>query len=479
VVTARYSITLCELFHKTKALSDPAPSTTPALLRELYQAATAAAAPGPALAARLRTLELEPGTRIWIIALGKAALPMARTAVDVLRTRHLDPVGGLVVAPSGGDSPHPHLHVVPGDHPEPGTGSLAAADALAVTTAGVQPTDEVWVLLSGGTTSLIGAPEGRITPSELTTIYSLLLGSGLDITAMNRIRKRFSRWGGGKLARALSPARVRVYLVSDVIGDDLASIGSGPCVPDPATAADVRGLLESAALWSRIPESARHAVVSTESGKTSETPKPGDPAFARVTLELVASNRLALEAAAKRAAELGLAPSVIATPLAGEAAAAGASVAASLLNNCVRPAIPQPTYEQASEGSSGGRALIWGGETTVTLGPDSTGLGGRCQELALAAARVLEGAPEGTALLVAGTDGRDGPTDAAGAIVDGSTWAEIEARGRNPARDLAAHDAYRALDAAGVLLRPGLTGTNVMDIVIGVCGNTTGGEKKT
>jgi glycerate 2-kinase len=318
------------------------------------------------------------------------------------------------------------------------------------------------VLLSGGTTSLVGAPEPGITPAELTAIYSLLLGSGLDIAAMNRIRKRFSRWGGGKLARALAPARVRVYVVSDVIGDDLASIGSGPCVPDPTRAREVRALLESAALWTRLPESARNAVLNTESGKMAETPKPGDQAFGRVTLDLVASNRLALEAAARRAAELGLAPVVCETPLAGEASAAGTSVAATLLNNCVRLPIPQPTTERA--------CMIWGGETTVTLGQASTGLGGRCQELALAAARVLDGASRRTALLVAGTDGRDGPTDAAGAIVDGGTWSAITARGRNPARDLAAHDAYHALDAAGALLRPGLTGTNVMDIVIGICG---------
>jgi glycerate 2-kinase len=176
-----------------------------------------------------------------------------------------------------------------------------------------------------------------------------------------------------------------------------------------------------------------------------------------VTLELIVSNRLALEAAAKRAAELGLTPVVIETPIAGEAAAAGVSVAVNILNNCPQSLIPQPT------------CMIWGGETTVSLG-EASGLGGRCQELALAAARVLEGAPEGTALLAAGTDGRDGPTDAAGAIVDGRTWAAISAAGREPARDLAAHDAYPALDAAGALVRPGLTGTNVMDIVIGICG---------
>ncbi|HEX7337891.1 MAG TPA: DUF4147 domain-containing protein [Gemmatimonadales bacterium] len=443
--------------------------STRALLAELYAAATSAAAPGPALRARLEQLRLEPSRPIWIIALGKAAHPMAATAVEVLGARGRVPAGGLIVAPVQGTSPHPSLRSVPGDHPEPGPGSLAAAEALAATAAQVKPSDEVWVLLSGGTTSLVGAPEPGISPAELTRIYSVLLGSGLEITAMNRIRKRFSRWGGGKLARALAPALVRVYIVSDVIGDDLAAIGSGPCVPDPATAAEIHSLLEGASLWAGLPESARRAITSTESGKTAETPKPGDQAFARVTLELVASNRLALEAAARRAAELGLAPSIVETPLAGEAAAAGASVAASLLNNCVRPRFPQPTRAADTPPDTGRLCLIWGGETTVTLGAGSAGLGGRCQELALTAARLLEGAPVGTALLAAGTDGRDGPTDAAGAIVDGSTWWEVMNRGRNPARDLDTHDAYRALDAAGALLRPGLTGTNVMDVVIGVC----------
>ena len=438
----------------------PTLASAAALLSELYSVATAAVDPGPALTRRLRTLAPERGNEPWIIALGKAALPMARAAVDVLRERGLEPAGGLVVSPAQSPSPHPSLTAATGDHPEPGPGSLAAARALAESAPLAASGAEVWVLLSGGTTSLLGAPVNGISPEDLTRIYSLLLGSGLDITAMNRIRKRFSRWGAGRLALALAPARVRVYVVSDVIGDDLASIGSGPCVPDPATAADVRGLLQRSGLWEKIPESARRQVSEAEAGRMAETPKPGDQAFARVTLELIASNGLALEAAAKRAAELGLAPVVSDTPLAGEASAAGASVAATLLQDYASRGIPQPDRK---------RCLIWGGETTVTLGPSPDGLGGRCQELALAAARTLVGAPPGVALLAAGTDGRDGPTDAAGAIVDGRTWEAVTAAGRDPARDLAAHDAYRALDAAGVLLRPGLTGTNVMDVVIGVC----------
>jgi glycerate 2-kinase len=448
-------------------LSSPHPQAadfTRRLLTDLYHVATAAVNPGPAVLARLRALSAPP-QRPWILALGKAAVPMADAAVAVLRERRTSPSGGLIVAPRADPAPDPSLAVVAGDHPEPGSGSLAAADALGEIVARIGPSDEVWVLLSGGTTSLLAAPEPGLSPGDLTALYALLLGSGLDITAMNRIRKRFSRWGGGKLARALAPATVRVYIVSDVIGDDLASIGSGPCVPDSATATDVRRSLESAGLWDRVPPSARDLVLSTAAGKTPETPKPGDQAFARVSLEVIASNRLALEAAARHAAAVGLTPEVAEEPLAGEAAAAGTRLAALLLEHCGRETIPQPDSASAPR-----RCFIWGGETTVTLGAEPPGLGGRCQELALAAARALDGTGAGVALMAAGTDGRDGPTDAAGAIVDGSTWRAAQSAGRDPARDLAGHDAYRALDAAGALLRPGLTGTNVMDVVIGICG---------
>jgi glycerate 2-kinase len=387
---------------------------------------------------------------------------MAAAALSFLARRGLVPAGGLVVGPAPSSPATSGLLYLQGDHPEPGPGSEAAAAALAQVAGQVQEADHVWVLLSGGTTSLIGAPEPGLTSAELATIYSQLLGSGLDVSVMNRIRKRFSRWGGGKLARALAPATVRVFVVSDVIGDDLASIGSGPCVPDPTTAAELHSLLEATGLWQRLPERARRLIHSTELGQTPETPKPGDQVFVRVSHELIASNRLALGAAARRARELGITPVLHEAPLSGEASRVGVELASALLDNCARKLVSQPNSSAVS-------CWIWGGETTVSLGEDRPGLGGRCQELALAAAELLIRASEGVALLAAGTDGRDGPTDAAGAIVDATTWRAIAQAGRDPALDLGRHNAYAALDAAGALLRPGLTGTNVMDVVIGLC----------
>jgi glycerate 2-kinase len=387
---------------------------------------------------------------------------MAVAAVEALRRQGREPAGGLIVPPAGGALPHPALQLAVGDHPEPGPRSFAAAEALAATARKVKPEDQAWVLLSGGATSLLGAPVDGVKPEHITTLYSLLLGSGLDITAMNRIRKRFSRWGAGRLAAALAPAPVRVFVVSDVIGDDLASIASGPCVPDPSTAGEIRGALERAELWDRIPAPLRDRVAEVQEGRAPETPKPGDPAFAQVETRLIASNHLALEAASARASKLGLTPQLMQPVLSGEAAAAGRHVADAVLR-----------YRQGSgsQPAPSRSCLIWGGETTVTLSPAGGGRGGRSQELALAASQVLAEAPAhlSPTILAGGTDGRDGPTDAAGAVVDRTTWDGIRRKGRDPARDLAGHDAYPALDAVGALLRPGLTGTNVMDVVFGLC----------
>jgi len=425
---------------------------------DIYQAALAAAVPGPILT---RALTHEPASdRVWIVALGKAAAAMAEAAVRLLETRGHAPAGGLVVSAERNDPPHPAVSVIVGDHPEPGAGSLEAAAALDRLVTRIPAGDTVWVLLSGGTTSLIGAPQAGISPRDLTDLYARLLRSGLDIKAMNMVRKRFTRWSGGRLARSLGhAAAVRCFIVSDVIGDDLAAIGSGPCVGDPAKASDVRALLVQAGLWDGLPTALRDHIGAIERGELPETPKPGDPAVERVPNIVIASNRLAVLAAAARARELGLTTETVEAPLSGAAAAAGDRIARQLTGDGTGPT------GQIARGAA--RCVILGGETTVTMGA-AAGLGGRCQELALAAARALDGSGADVVLLAAGTDGRDGPTDAAGAIVDGTTWQRITAAGRNPQRDLDDHNSHPALAAADALVRTGPTNTNVMDVVIGI-----------
>jgi glycerate 2-kinase len=433
-------------------------------LVQLYRAAVRAVAPGPALTATLERISKEIGQRrVWIIAIGKAANPMAIAAVDFLAGRKLEPAGGVIVAPRVLPAPHARLSFVAGDHPLPGPRSVAAAEAVGRIARQVKQEDEVWVLLSGGATSLMAAPDGTLKPEEMLQLFELLLGSGLDIATMNLIRKRFTRWGAGRLSAALSNARTRNFIVSDVIGDDLAAIGSGPCSPDPSTATEIRMLLQSSKLWDRVPASLRKHVASVEHDPSRETPKPGDNIFANVERKIIASNRVALDAAAARARELGYEPRILGTALAGEAAHVGGKLATTLISYCGSGSSPLTNRPVQS-------CLLWGGETTVTMG-ESTGIGGRCQELALAAAHELATAKSarGATLLACGTDGRDGPTDAAGAIVDKETWGAIAKAGRNPDADLAAHDSHPSLDAAGALLRTDLTATNVMDIVIGVC----------
>lgn len=433
-----------------------------AMLTDLYWAAVEAAAPGPALKMALDRIA-EPRARVWVIAIGKAAQPMATAAVEALRKRRMVPAGGIIVDTQVAIPPHPSLTVVVGNHPLPGPRSFAAAARIGDIAARVRDDDEVWVLLSGGASSLAGAPEGAIKPDELVALYRLLHGVGADIATMNTVRKRFGRWGAGRLAYALSPARIRCYAVSDVIGDDLTMIGSGPCVPDPSSAAEVMGILRSLAIWDRVPLSMRRYLMAVERDAELETPKPGDSVFWEVEKRVIASNRASLAAAASRAAGYGYPAQIVSANVAGDAVAAARRVVAALLHRDAPGSL--------ASGRSARACLIWGGETTVRLGDGAGGVGGRCQELALAAARELAAAgdsAEGVTLLAAGTDGRDGVTDAAGAIVDAHTWSAISGRGRDPERDLLSHDSHPALDSAGCLFRTGATGTNVMDVLIAV-----------
>jgi hydroxypyruvate reductase len=434
-----------------------------ALLLELYDAAVAAAAPGPATAAAVTSLQIPRDRRVWIFAIGKAAHPMARAACTSLLNSLNAIVGGIVVSPTAEPSPYPTLVAMTGDHPVPSTNSFAAAANIGELVGGRLANDIALVLISGGASSLIAAPLPGMSESDLIALYELLLGSGLDIHAMNAVRKRFSRWSAGRLALALAPAATRCLAISDVLGDDLTVIGSGPCVADPATVDDVLAILERANLLRRIPDAHRDYLDGVSRRRIPETPRSTHPAFAHVQARVIGNLQLALDGAAERARAHGSDVEIVDAMLAGDASAAGQSIAGHLLSrrqNNDRGAIS---------------CCIWGGETTVEVGETRERAaatdGGRCQELALAAARALHeagNAADGITILAAGTDGRDGATDAAGAVVDSSTWPSIVAAGEDPVAALANHGSFGALRAANAIIQRRETGTNVTDIIIGL-----------
>ncbi|MEO6446713.1 MAG: DUF4147 domain-containing protein [Gemmatimonadaceae bacterium] len=427
------------------------------LAERLYHAGVAAADPFAVTRAAIDASAL--GARTWILAAGKGSVAMARGALDALQAARRTPIGGLVVAHTAQHAAPP-LHLVVGDHPVPGTGSQAASDALARTVSLVKPGDDVLVLISGGATSLLASPVEGLSPAAMHALFEGMLASGAAIGVLNAFRKRVLRWGAGRLAASLAGARVHNLIASDVIGDDVAAIASGPCVADPLRAADLVELAQRLQLWPFIPHEVRDFLDDTLAGRRPETPKSGDLDALALDSRIILSNASALDGIAGAARGLGMSQVHVAPhAVEGFARETGDVIA--------RAAV---AYAEANPGALGaGACLIWGGETTVRLGDNADALGGRSQELALAAARVLaEGgaAARRVTILAAGTDGRDGPTDAAGAVVDAGSWGRIAAAGRDPLADLDAHRSYHALDAGGTLLRPGSTGTNVNDVVI-------------
>lgn len=406
-----------------------------------FRAALAAADPYQAVRSRLAPVDgaLHCAGRTWpmrgrvvAIGAGKASARMAEAVEAALGGR----ADGVVVVKDGHTAPLRRIRQLESSHPVPDRRGADAALAIESAVAGLGADDLVLFVLSGGASALLPAPRPSLTLEDKRAVTDLLLASGADIHAVNTVRKHLSRLKGGRLAALCHPAAVLTLAVSDVPGDDPASIGSGPTVADPADDAAALAILERVCPPGRIPPAVR-AVLS---GGAAWTPKPGDPRLARAHLEIVVSSRLAVAAAAG-------ADGVLAGPLDGEAADAAERF-------CAQAAALPP-----------GAILVAGGETTVTLG-ERPGRGGRNQEFALAAARWIDRNRAGLAVLAAGTDGTDGPTDAAGGLVDAGTWARARAAGLDPAAHLARHDAYPLLEATGDLLRTGPIGTNVMDLAI-------------
>jgi glycerate 2-kinase len=402
------------------------------VLLPCYRAAIAAVQPERAMWSPLRD-STTPNGDAWIIAVGKAAPGMARAIVTWLTESGREPAGGIIVSTHRDSLVHPSLDTLVGNHPIPFAQSERAALAIANLIDRMPESATVHVAISGGASALIAAPLAGLSMADVTVSFERMMHSGLDIAAMNAVRKHLTRFSAGRLAIALYPRHIHTWIISDVPGDDPATIASGPCT----ASADDRIVTNATTVL--LPDAARRAL---------DTPLPdlSDRRLASVTTSIVATNATALAAAVAEASARGIQSMLMPEPLTGDASVMGQRIASALLGGQYRD-----------------RMLVWGGETTVALSATS-GRGGRAQQIALSAAGELRGAS--ATLLCAGTDGRDGPTDAAGAIVDGATWNFIAHAGREPSQDLQRHNAYPSLDCVGALIRTGDTGTNVMDVAL-------------
>jgi glycerate 2-kinase len=397
-----------------------------------------------ALVAGRRRYPLAGFENVWVIGAGKAGAAMAQAVERVLGARVR---GGLVNVKYGHVAKLRRVELNECGHPVPDERGVAGVQRIAEIARRAGEHDLVIAVVSGGGSALLPLPAPPVTLEQKQEVTRLLLACGADIHEINAVRKHISLVKGGQLARLCYPARVVALLLSDVIGDDLDVIGSGPTAPDASTFAQARAILEKYGIWDRTPASVRERL---SDASLAETPKPGDAVFARTHNLIVGSNRLAVDAAARRARELGLRPLVLSTTIEGETrdvARMHAAIAREVLDSGrpVRPPV----------------CLISGGETTVTL--RGQGLGGRNQEFVLAAAIDLAGS-ERAVVLSGGTDGTDGPTDAAGALADGATVHRAARLGLDARRFLAGNDSYHFFEALGDLLKTGPTNTNVMDI---------------
>lgn len=399
----------------------------------LFQAAIAAADPAGALRRAFLSAPVQAPSAggAWIlIAVGKAAVPMAEEAL-----RHLTgaPVRALVVTNYENARPVAGAEVMASGHPVPDENGARAGAAVAALLDSAGPSDRVVALISGGGSALLPAPAPGLTLEDKAAVNRLLLAHGYEITEINLIRQQLSRLKGGGMLRLAAPAPVAAFILSDVIGDDLRTIASGPTVAPLGTRGDARTLLEARGIWEAVPGTVR-AHLSAPEGHVAPLP----PAHNM----LIGSNRMSLEA---MAAAYGPGARIVSDRLTGDVADAARQII-------------------AAAGGAGPACLIFGGETTVVL--KGTGLGGRNQELALRVALGMPDLGRPWVFLSGGTDGRDGPTEAAGGIVDAGTRGRIVAAGGDAQALLAMNDSNRALALAGDLLTVGATGTNVADVQV-------------
>lgn len=419
----------------------------------IWRAGVDAVMPAPLVEAALRGEEsIRSARRILIVGAGKAGPGMA-VGLEAALSDRLDRVEGLVNVPEGASAPLKHVRLHPARPQginEPTAAGVAGADDMLRLLASAGPEDVAICLLSGGGSALLPAPAEGITLSAKQAVTKLLHRSGATIDEMNCVRKHLSRVKGGRLAEAFRGKRMLSLIISDVVGDPLDVIASGPTAPDPTTFADALAVLDKFDLRQKAPAGVIQYLERGKSGAIPETPKALD---SRIENRIIGSNRLALAAAEMRAEALGYHVWNAGSAIVGEtrdAAIAQAELAMKIRYEGV------PVKPPA--------CLLSGGETTVTLG-DQPGKGGRNQEFVLAAMVHLGASGlEKMTVLSGGTDGEDGPTDAAGALSDERLWLAAMDAGLDAAGALRRHDAHPFFDRMGGLIRTGLTGTNVMDL---------------
>ena len=391
---------------------------------------------------------LDKYRRIVLIGAGKGTAPMAKALEDILGERLTK---GLIIVKYGHGIPLEKTRILEADHPIPDDAGLRATEELLRQAQECTKEDLILCAFSGGGSALLPAPLSPITLDQKQATTRLLLECGATIDEINAIRKHLSRSKGGWLAKEAYPATIVSLLLSDVIGDRLDVIASGPTVPDESTYSDCIKIIDRYKLSDRLPKSVTDYFIKGAAGGLPETPKAGDPVFSRVQNLIVGNNRESLLAAQERALSLGYNTIVLSSQIEGEAREVAQ----------VFGAIGKE-ISQANLPISPPACIIAGGETTVTI--QGRGKGGRNQELALACAIGIDGWG-GISLLSAGTDGTDGPTDAAGAIVNGTTCKRARQMNLHPRDFLLANDSYTFFGSLGDLLKTGPTHTNVMDII--------------
>lgn len=388
--------------------------------------------------------------QIFVVGAGKAAVPMAQAVVELLGDRIV--LGSIVTKAghAGEGIDFDKIEVDQAGHPVPDSRGISATQKIVQLLGTTRADDLVIVLLSGGGSALLIAPPPGVTLNTLQVLTQKLLICGATIHEINTLRKHLDQVKGGNLVRLAAPSTVVSLILSDVVGDPLDVIASGPTVPDPTTFVDAASILDKYALRSKIPESILNHLIRGIQGEISETLKPGDPAFHRVQNVIIGSNLLAARAAMVQAENESLRPTLLTNYLQGEARQVGKVIGAIARQIALTgEPFPRPV------------CLIAGGETTVTVTGD--GLGGRNQEVALGAVQEIAGLKD-LAIVTLATDGGDGPTDAAGAIISGDSLALAQSIGLDPADYLACNDAYHFFEHLDDLLKPGPTQTNVNDL---------------